>query len=58
MSKIRAAVIQAAPVGFDPGATLAKVEGLLAEAAGEGAQLAVLPEAFFSAYPKGLDFGA
>lgn len=55
---IRAAVIQAAPVGFDSSATLVKVDSLLAEAEAGGAQLAVLPEAFFSAYPKGLDFGA
>jgi len=58
MSMIRAAVVQAAPVGFDLEASLAKVEVLVAEAAGQGAQLAVLPEAFLSAYPKGLDFGA
>lgn len=58
MSKIRAAVVQAAPVGFDSQATLAKVATLVAAAAAEGAQVAVLPEAFFSAYPKGLDFGA
>lgn len=43
---------------FDKKATLAKVDRLLAEAAAGGAQLAVLPEAFVSAYPKGLDFGA
>jgi nitrilase len=30
----------------------------MADAAGEGAKLAVFPEAFISAYPKGLDFGA
>jgi nitrilase len=56
--RVRAAVVQAASVGFDRERSLAKLERLVAEAAGEGAQLAVFPEAFISAYPKGLDFGA
>jgi len=56
--KVRAAVVQAAPVGFDRDGTLAKLEKLLAEAADGGAQLAVFPEAFVSAYPMGQDFGA
>jgi len=56
--KIRAAVVQAAPVAFDRARTLDKVADLTAEAARQGAQLAVFPEAFVSAYPKGLDFGA
>ena len=43
---------------FDPEATLAKVRDLTADAAGQGARLVVFPEAFVSAYPKGLDFGA
>jgi len=55
---IRAAVVQAAPVAFDREQTLEKVRALAAEAAGEGAQLIVFPEAFVSAYPKGADFGA
>lgn len=58
MNKIKAAVVQAAPVGFDQTATLDKVRDLTASAAGEGAKLVVFPEAFVSAYPKGLDFGA
>lgn len=58
MTKLKAAVIQAAPVGFDRSATLAKARVLADSAAGEGAQLVVFPEAFVSAYPKGLDFGA
>src|SRR5215212_5259090 len=57
-STIRAAVVQAAPVVFDVERTLAKVADLSADAARQGAQLAVFPEAFVSAYPKGLDFGA
>jgi nitrilase len=55
---IRAAVVQAAPVVFDPDRTLTKLQDLAADAARRGAQLAVFPEAFVSAYPKGLDFGA
>jgi nitrilase len=51
-------VIQAAPVAFDRERTLDKVRALAADAARERAQLAVFPEAFISAYPKGLDFGA
>jgi nitrilase len=56
--RVRAAVVQAGSVGFDREASLAKLERLIADAAGEGAELAVFPEAFISGYPKGLDFGA
>ena len=56
--RIRAAVVQAASAGFDREATLAKLERLVADAAGRGAQLAVFPEAFVSGYPKGIGFGA
>jgi len=56
--KIRAAVVQAAPVAFDRERTLDKLGRLVADAARQGAELAVFPEAFVSAYPKGLDFGA
>jgi len=45
-------------VVFEPKATLAKVRDLTADAAKQGARLVVFPEAFVSAYPKGLDFGA
>jgi len=54
----KASVIQAAPVMFDREATIEKVRTLAAQAAAQGAQLAVFPEAFISGYPKGLDFGA
>jgi nitrilase len=57
MGTIRAAVIQAAPIVFDTPRTLAKLRDLGAEAARHGARLAVFPEAFISAYPKGLGFG-
>ncbi len=53
-----AAVVQNAPVVFDTAATLRKIDELTAEAARAGATLVVFPEAFVSAYPKGLDFGA
>jgi nitrilase len=56
--RVRAAVVQAGSVGFDREASLAKLERLVAEARGAGAELAVFPEAFISGYPKGLDFGA
>ena len=55
---VRAAVVQAAPVAFDRERTLDKVAALTADAAAEGAQLVVFPEAFVSAYPRGLSFGA
>jgi nitrilase len=57
-SRFTAAVVQSSPVVFEPKATLAKVRDLTADAAKQGATLVVFPEAFVSAYPKGLDFGA
>ena len=56
--RIRAAVVQATPAPFDRARTLEKLGRLVAEAARQGAELAVFPEAFVSGYPKGLDFGA
>jgi nitrilase len=56
--KFQVAVVQAAPVAFDRERTLAKVEDLARQAAGKGARLVLFPEAFVSAYPRGLDFGA
>lgn len=58
MTVFTAAVVQAAPVAFDVARTLDKLADLAADAARKGAKLAVFPEAFVSAYPKGLDFGA
>jgi nitrilase len=58
MSFHRVAVVQAGPVPFDRPRTLAKALSLVAEAAAQGAELLVFPEAFLTAYPKGLDFGA
>jgi nitrilase len=56
--KFKVAVVQAASVAFDRERTLDKVRTLAAEAAHQGARLVLFPEAFVSAYPRGLDFGA
>src|ERR1700674_1869269 len=56
--RFKVAVVQAAPVVFDRERTLKKVQALSVEAARQGARLVVFPEAFVSAYPRGLDFGA
>jgi nitrilase len=56
--RVKVAVVQAAPVVFDRKRTLEKVHALAREAARQGAQLVLFPEAFISAYPRGLDFGA
>jgi len=49
---VRVAAIQATPVILDAEATVEKAVGLLGEAAGRGARLAVLPEVFVSLYPS------
>ncbi|MBK5293804.1 MAG: nitrilase [Acidobacteriia bacterium] len=56
--RFKVAVVQAAPVAFDRERTLEKVHTLAGEAARRGAGLVLFPEAFVSAYPRGLDFGA
>ena len=56
--RVRAAVVQNSAVVFDRDATLEKVARLTKDAKSQGAELVVFPEAFVSAYPKGLDFGA
>ncbi len=55
---VRVAAVQAGSLAFDTPATLAKLEGLVAEAATGGAALVVFPEAFVGGYPKGHSFGA
>jgi nitrilase len=55
---VKLAVVQAAPLAFDRKRTLDKVAALSREAAAKGAQLVLFPEAFVSAYPRGLTFGA
>ena len=56
MTIVRVSVVQAAPVPFDCEKTLDRVRELTAEAAGDKAQLVLFPEAFVSAYPRGLNF--
>ena len=53
-----AAVVQDSPVVFDLDSTIDKVEMLTKRAKEKNAELVIFPEAFVSAYPKGLDFGA
>jgi len=57
-STCKVAVVQAAPVAFDRERTIDKLHRLTGEAAQQGAELVLFPEAFVSAYPRGLDFGA
>ena len=54
----KAAVIQDSPIVFNLAATIDKVDILTNKAIAKGAELVLFPEAFVSAYPKGLDFGA
>ena len=49
---VKVACVQAEPVVLDRAATLEKLAGLAAEAAGEGAELVVFPETFVSVYPS------
>ena len=55
--KLRAAIVQAAPVFFDKQATLQKVVHQIEEAGRNGAQLIVFPESLVPCYPYGLTFG-
>ncbi|MGF1456093.1 MAG: carbon-nitrogen hydrolase family protein [Alphaproteobacteria bacterium] len=58
MSIIRAAVVQCGSHLFDNLRTLEALAKTAASAAGNGAKIAVYPEAYVGGYPKGLDFGA
>ncbi|MFN8474549.1 MAG: carbon-nitrogen hydrolase family protein [Anaerolineae bacterium] len=58
MNPVRVAVVQDAPAAFDLDCSLDKAVALVAQAARQGAQLVVFPEAFLAGYPKGIDFGA
>lgn len=49
---VKVACVQAEPVVLDKAATIDKLEGLVAEAAGEGAKLALFPETFIPVYPS------
>jgi nitrilase len=57
VTTLRAAVVQAAAVGFDLEAGLDKVARLAGEASAGGAQIVLFPEAFLPGYPKGITFG-
>jgi nitrilase len=49
---VKVACVQAEPVVLDRAATIDKLEALVAEAAGEGARLALFPETFVPVYPS------
>ena len=52
MRTVRVAAIQATPVMLDAEACVAKAIRLIEDAAGQGAELAVLPETFIPLYPS------
>jgi nitrilase len=54
--KLTAAVIQTSTVLLDTPATVERSLALMKEAAAQGAQVLVFPEAFLGGYPKGADF--
>ena len=56
--KVKAAVIQAAPIFFNKEQTFQKTEDLVAKYAAEGCELLLFPESFIPGYPRGFDFGA
>ena len=55
-TKLTAAVAQTSSVLLDTPATVDRALTLMAEAAAQGAQVLVFPEAFLGCYPKGADF--
>lgn len=57
MTKIKVAVVQAAPVFFNLEKSVEKVDRLTMEARQKGAQLVLFPESFLPCYPRGLGFG-
>ncbi|MEC7756015.1 MAG: carbon-nitrogen hydrolase family protein [Bacteroidota bacterium] len=57
MKAYKVAIVQASPVIFDLEATLHKVAEWANNCARQGARLILFPEAFVSAYPRGLSFG-
>jgi nitrilase len=56
-SHLRAAVVQAAPILFERQSSVEKAIQLTAQAAAQGAELILFPEAFIPCYPRGLGFG-
>ena len=49
---VKVACVQAEPVVFDRAATIEKIDRLAGEVAGNGARLALFPEAFIPVYPS------
>lgn len=58
MGKVIVAVVQAGSFVFDSKRTMERLERYCEQAADNGVQLVVFPEAFLGGYPKGIDFGA
>ncbi|CAL8120443.1 unnamed protein product [Orchesella dallaii] len=56
--RVKVAVVQACPKIFNVEGTLEKIRTLCKDAAGQGANLVLFPEAFISCYPRGTTFGA
>lgn len=56
MTKV--AVVQAASIPFDSARSVEKAADILHRVAGNGARIAVFPEAFLGGYPKGISFGS
>jgi nitrilase len=54
---VKVAVAQPAGAPFEPEAAIGRIAELAREAAGQGAELVVFPEAFVGGYPWGLRFG-
>ncbi len=55
---VKVAVVQSGSIAEDTYATIDKLERFTAEAASEGAELVLFPEAFVGGYPRGETFGA
>ncbi|MFK9094315.1 carbon-nitrogen hydrolase family protein [Bacillus salipaludis] len=56
--QVKVAVVQAGSVVMDKEKCVEKAIQLVENAGGNGAQIAVFPEAFIPAYPRGMSFGA
>jgi nitrilase len=56
-TRVRVAVVQAAPVIMDRERTIEKAYSLASEARDKGARMVLFPEAFIPGYPRGLTFG-
>lgn len=54
---VKVAAVQASPLFFDRAGSVDRVDRMTREAAEEGAQLVVFPEAYVGGYPWGLAFG-